>query len=110
LTETGMSPRCGLTPSLGLTSQTFISVWSIPSLLAPLPSQPTVAMLDEAAKALGMCRSDVIRRSPARDLGHVMSHEVPSMQRFEKPPHRTLAGLAASVGWANFTSEKIEPY
>ena len=70
-----------------------------------------VNMLDEAAKALGMCRSDVIRRLLARDLGHVMSHEVPSMQRFdEEPPHRTLAGLAATVGWANFTGLKIEPY
>ena len=41
----------------------------------------TVAMLDEAARVLGMCGSDIIRRSLARDLGFVMSHEVPSMQR-----------------------------
>lgn len=47
-------------------------------------SANTVAMLDEAAKTLGMCRSDVIRRSLARDLGYVMSHEVPSMQRFHQ--------------------------
>ena len=44
----------------------------------------TVAMLDEAARVLGMCRSDIIRRSLARDLGFVMSHEVPSMQRFHQ--------------------------
>ena len=44
----------------------------------------TVAALDEAANALGMCRSDVIRRSPTRDLRYVMSHEVPSMQRFRQ--------------------------
>ena len=31
-----------------------------------------------------MCRSDVIRRSLARDLGYVMSHEVPNMQRFHQ--------------------------
>jgi hypothetical protein len=40
--------------------------------------------LDEAAKALGMCRSDVIRRSLARDLSYVMSYEVPNMQRFHQ--------------------------
>ena len=44
----------------------------------------TVAALDEAANALGMCRSDVIRRSLTRDLSHVMSYEVPSMQRFNQ--------------------------
>ena len=42
----------------------------------------TVHMLDEAAETLGMCRSDIIRRSLARDLRYVMSHEVPNMQRF----------------------------
>jgi hypothetical protein len=44
----------------------------------------TVSMLDTAAQALGMCRSDVIRRSLVRDLGYVMSHEVPNMQRFHQ--------------------------
>jgi len=34
--------------------------------------------LDEASIALDMCRSDIIRRSLARDLEYVMSHEVPS--------------------------------
>ena len=48
----------------------------------------TVAALDEAANALGMCRSDVIRRSLTRDLRYVMSHEVPRMQRFH---HETSA-------------------
>lgn len=47
-------------------------------------SHDTVAMLDEAAKALGMCRSDVIRRSLVRDLSYVMSHEVPNMRRFHQ--------------------------
>ena len=44
----------------------------------------TVAALDEAANALGMCRSDVIRRSLTRDLRYVMSYEVPDMQRFHQ--------------------------
>ena len=44
----------------------------------------TVAALDEAASALGMCRSDVIRRSLTRDLRYVMGHEVPSMQLFHQ--------------------------
>ena len=44
----------------------------------------TVAALDEAANALGLCRSDVIRRSLARDLSYVMRYEVPNMQRFHQ--------------------------
>ena len=44
----------------------------------------TVAMLDQAAKILGMCRSDVIRRSLVRDLDYVMSYEVPNMQRIHQ--------------------------
>ena len=44
----------------------------------------TVAALDEAANALGLCRSDVIRRSLARDLSYVMSYEVPNMLRFHQ--------------------------
>ena len=44
----------------------------------------TVAALDEAANALGMCRSDVIRRSLTRDLRYVMSYEVPDMLRFHQ--------------------------
>ena len=44
----------------------------------------TVAALDEAANALGMCRSDVIRRSLTRDLKYVMSYEVPDMLRFHQ--------------------------
>jgi hypothetical protein len=55
----------------------------------------TVAMLDEAARVLGMCRSDIIRRSLARDLGYVMSHEVPSMQRFHQET------TAAHGSWLN---------
>ena len=55
----------------------------------------TVSLLDEAARALGMCRSDIIRRSLARDLGYVMSHEVPNMQRF----HRETA--TAHGNWLN---------
>jgi hypothetical protein len=43
----------------------------------------TVATLDTAAKVLGMCRSDVIRRSLARDLSYVLSHEFPNLQRFQ---------------------------
>ena len=59
----------------------------------------TVGMLDEAAKALGMCRSDVIRRSLARDLGYVMSHEVPSMQRFHQETSATHASWLSSKRW-----------
>jgi hypothetical protein len=55
----------------------------------------TVAMLDEAARVLGMCRSDIIRRSLARDLGYVMSHEVPSRQRFHQET------TAAHGSWLN---------
>ena len=44
----------------------------------------TVAALDEAANALGMCRSDVIRRSLIRDLRYVMNYEVPDMLRFHQ--------------------------
>jgi hypothetical protein len=44
----------------------------------------TVAALDEAANALGLCRSDVIRRSLIRDLSYVLSYEVPNMQRFRQ--------------------------
>jgi hypothetical protein len=43
-----------------------------------------VATLDTAAQVLGMCRSDVIRRSLVRDLDYVMRHEVPNMQRFHQ--------------------------
>ena len=53
----------------------------------------TVAALDEAANALGMCRSDVIRRSLTRDLRYVMSYEVPDMLRF----HQETA--AAHTNW-----------
>jgi hypothetical protein len=60
-----------------------------------LLTRETVAMLDEAAKALGMCRSDVIRRSLTRDLGYVMSREVPTMQRFHQETS------AAHVSWLN---------
>lgn len=40
--------------------------------------------LDEASIALDMCRSDIIRRSLARDLEYVMSHEVPCALRHKK--------------------------
>jgi hypothetical protein len=59
----------------------------------------TVALLDQAAKPLGMCRSDVIRRSLARDLGHVMSHEVPSMQRFDEETTAPHTSLLSSKRW-----------
>ena len=59
----------------------------------------TVAALDEAANALGMCRSDVIRRSLTRDLKYVMSYEVPDMLRFHQETAAvTLTGLATSDG------------
>ncbi|MBC7832599.1 MAG: ribbon-helix-helix protein, CopG family [Hyphomicrobium sp.] len=53
----------------------------------------TVAALDEAANALGMCRSEVIRRSLTRDLKYVMDYEVPDMLRF----HQETA--AAHTSW-----------
>ena len=43
-----------------------------------------VATLDEAAQALNLCRSDVIRRSLARDLEYVTSHEVPNALRLRQ--------------------------
>ena len=55
----------------------------------------TVHMLDTAANALGMCRSDVMRRSLARDLSYVMSYEVPNMQRFHQET------TAAHSSWLN---------
>lgn len=43
-----------------------------------------VARLDEAAQALNLCRSDVIRRSLARDMEYVMGHEVPNALRLRQ--------------------------
>lgn len=59
----------------------------------------TVAMLDQAAKALGMCRSDVIRRSLTRDLGYVMTHEVPNMQRFHQETSAAHGSWLSSKRW-----------
>ncbi len=59
----------------------------------------TVAMLDQAAQTLGMCRSDVIRRSLARDLEYVMSHEVPNMQRFHQETQVAHDGWLRSRRW-----------
>jgi hypothetical protein len=59
----------------------------------------TVAMLDQAAKILGMCRSDVIRRSLIRDLDYVMSHEVPNMQRFHEETKVAHGGWLRSRRW-----------
>ena len=53
------------------------------SLLLALPAS-MVATLDEAAAALNLCRSDVIRRSLARDLQYVMGIEVPQALRFRR--------------------------
>ena len=62
-------------------------------------SSNTVSLLDEAAKALGMCRSDVIRRSLARDLSYVMSHEVPNMQRFHQETTAAHTSWLSSKRW-----------
>lgn len=43
-----------------------------------------VTKLDEAAQALNLCRSDVIRRSLARDLEYVLGHEVPNALRLKQ--------------------------
>ena len=59
----------------------------------------TVAALDEAANALGMCRSDVIRRSLSRDLRYVMSFEVPSMQRFNQETSAAHDSWLSSKRW-----------
>ena len=59
----------------------------------------TVAALDETANALGMCRSDVIRRSLTRDLRYVMSHEVPNMQRFHQETSATHANWLSGKRW-----------
>jgi hypothetical protein len=62
----------------------------------------TVAMLDQAAKTLGMCRSDVIRRSLARDLEYVMSHEVPNMQRFHEETKVAHGAWLQTRRWLGF--------
>ena len=59
----------------------------------------TVSLLDEAAKALGMCRSDVIRRSLARDLDYVMNHEVPNMQRFHQETTAAQSSWLTNKRW-----------
>jgi Ribbon-helix-helix protein, copG family. len=45
------------------------------SVLLRLPTS-MIETLDEAARALNLCRSDIIRRSLARDLLFVSQHEV----------------------------------
>lgn len=47
-------------------------------------SPDLIRQLDEAAAVLGMCRSDVIRRSLQRDLSYVMSEELPRMRRLQQ--------------------------
>jgi hypothetical protein len=59
----------------------------------------TVAALDGAAKALGLCRSDVIRRSLARDLSYVMRFEVPNMQRFHQETALAHGSWISSKRW-----------
>ena len=59
----------------------------------------TVAALDEAAKALGMCRSDVIRRSLTRDLRYVMNYEVPDMLRFHQETAAVHANWLSNKRW-----------
>ena len=59
----------------------------------------TVAVLDEAANALGLCRSDVIRRSLARDLSYVMSYEVPNMLRFHQETAVAHSSWISSKRW-----------
>lgn len=65
-------------------------------------SPETVTMLDQAAKTLGMCRSDVIRRSLSRDLQYVMSHEVPSMQRFHQETAKAHDHWLLGKRWLGF--------
>ena len=60
----------------------------------------TVAALDEAANALGMCRSDVIRRSLNRDLRYVMSYEVPDMLRFHQETAAVHANWLSNKRWS----------
>ena len=59
----------------------------------------TVAALDEAASALGMCRSDVIRRSLNRDLKYVMNYEVPDMLRFHQETAAVHANWLSTKRW-----------
>ena len=62
----------------------------------------TVSMLDQAAKTLGMCRSDVIRRSLSRDLEYVMSHEVPNMLRFHEETKVAHGSWLQTRRWLGF--------
>ena len=67
-------------------------------LLLSLPDE-TVAALDEAANALGMCRSDVIRRSLTRDLRYVMTYEVPDMLRFHQETTAAHSNWLSNKRW-----------
>jgi hypothetical protein len=58
-----------------------------------------VEILDQAASAFGMCRSDVIRRSLARDLAYVISQELPSMQRFHQQTSTAHRNWLTSKTW-----------
>ena len=51
-------------------------------LLSLNPSM--VSQLDQAAHALNLCRSDIIRRSLARDLEFVLTHEVARAQQHQQ--------------------------
>ncbi len=74
-----------------------MTIYSRKILLSLKPE--TVTMLDQAAKILGMCRSDVIRRSLVRDLEYVMSHEVPNMQRFHQETEVAHGGWLSAKRW-----------
>ena len=61
--------------------------------------KPLADSIANAAQTLGMCRSDVIRRSLSRDLEYVMSHEVPNMQRFHKETKAAHGSWLLSKRW-----------
>ena len=60
-----------------------------------------VDLLDQAASAFGMCRTDVIRRSLSRDLAFVTSHEIPQTYK------RVAAGQSAYARWIKRNHEVI---
>lgn len=62
---------------------------------------PILTKLDEAAKTLNMSRSDVIRRSLARDLEFIVAHEIERMKEHQRQTE------AAYLRWAD--AEAILP-
>ncbi len=65
--------------------------------------------LDEASTAFGMTRSDIIRRSLARDLSYVMDHEIKLIEQVSdkvKAGHKRWMRSLKSNKASRFTSRQ----